>query len=249
MATTKSVRCGIAIPQDFIDGPLDIALLHTFLARAEALGYESAWVQEQIVGPVPILEPVTVLTYAAALTRTLRLGTSVMLTVWRNPIQLSKSLTSLDLLSQGRLTVGVGLGNQRPEDAAFGVPLGRRARRFVEGIEVMKALWTQPAATFAGEYWQLAGIAQEPKPVQRPHPPLWFGAREPAALRRAVRLGNGWMGAGSSSNADFKAQAASLRGFLDDAKRDPSTFTVSKRVYIAVDANKSRAEERLRTWF
>jgi probable F420-dependent oxidoreductase len=249
MATGKAVRYGIAIPQDFIDGPLDIPFLHAFLARAEALGYDSAWVQEQIVGSVPILEPVTVLTYAAALTRTLRLGTAVMLTVWRNPIQLAKSLTALDQLSQGRLTVGVGIGNPRPDDAAFGIPLERRARRFVEGIEVMKALWTQSTATFAGEYWQLAGIAQEPKPVQRPHPPLWFGAREPAALRRAVRLGNGWMGAGSSSNADFKAQAASIRGFLDDAKRDPATFTISKRVYIAIDANKSRAEERLRTWF
>jgi probable F420-dependent oxidoreductase len=249
MASGKAVRCGIAIPQDFIDGPLDIPFLHTFLARAEALGYESAWVQEQIVGPVPILEPLTLLTYAAALTRTMRLGTSVMLTVLRNPIQLAKSLTSLDQLSQGRLTVGVGIGNQRPEDAAFGIPLERRARRFAEGIEVMKALWTQPTAPFTGQYWHLAGIAQEPKPVQRPHPPLWFGAREPAALRRAVRLGNGWMGAGSSSNADFKVQAQTIRGVLDEARRDPTTFTIAKRVYIGVDANKSRAEERLRRWF
>src|SRR5919106_5340695 len=249
MATAKVVRCGIAIPQDFIDGPLDIDLLHTFLSRAEALGYESAWVQEQIVGAVPILEPLTLLSYAAALTRTLRLGTSVMLTVWRNPIQLAKSLTSLDQLSQGRLTVGVGIGNQRPEDAAFGIPLERRARRFIEGIQVMKALWTQSTATFTGEYWHFAGIAQEPKPVQRPHPPLWFGAREPMALRRAVRLGNGWMGAGSSSNADFKAQAQTIRELLNEGKRDPETFTVSKRVYIAVDQDKSRAEERLRTWF
>src|ERR671923_76318 len=249
MATGKAVRYGIAIPQDFIDGPLDIPFLRMFLSHAEALGYESAWVQEQIIGSVPILEPVTVLTYAAALTQRLRLGTSVMLTVWRNPIQLAKSLTSLDHLSQGRLTVGVGIGNQRPEDAAFGIPLGRRARRFVEGIEVMKSLWTQPTATFTGEYWQLAGVAQEPKPVQQPHPPLWFGAREPAALRRAVRLGNGWMGAGSSSNADFQAQAHTIRGLLDDAGRDPTTFTISKRVYLAIDANKSRAEERLRTWF
>jgi probable F420-dependent oxidoreductase len=249
MATGKTLRCGTAIPQDLIDGPLDLASLHTFLTRAEALGYDSAWVQEQIIGSVPILEPLTVLTYAAALTRTLRLGTSVMLTVLRNPIQLAKSLTSLDQLSQGRLTVGLGIGNQRPEDEAFGIPLERRARRFREGIEVMKALWTQPRATFGGDYWQFTGITQEPKPVQRPHPPLWFGAREPAALRRAVRLGDGWMGAGSSSTADFKAQAAAIRGFLDDAHRDPATFTLSKRVYIALDANKSRAEERLCTWF
>jgi probable F420-dependent oxidoreductase len=249
MATRRVVRCGIAIPQDFIDGPLDLPALHTFLSRAEALSFDSAWVQEQIVGAVPMLEPLTLLTYAAALTRQLRLGTSVLLTVLRNPIQLAKSLTSLDHLSQGRLTVGLGIGNQRPEDAAFGISLERRVRRFVEGIEVMKALWTRPSVTRAGEFWNLDGISQEPKPLQQPHPPLWFGAREPAALRRAVRLGNGWMGAGSSSSADFKAQVRAIRGFLDDAKRDPSTFTISKRVYIAVDANKSRAGERLRSWF
>ena len=249
MTTGKSVRIGVAIPQDFITKPLDLPFLQTYLSRAEALGYESAWVQEQIVGPVPVLEPVTLLTYAAALTRRLRLGTSVMLTVLRNPIQSAKSLTSLDLLSQGRLTVGVGIGNPRREDAAFGIPLQRRVRRFVEGIEVMKALWTQPRVHYSGEYWQLEGISQEPKPVQKPHPPLWFGAREPAALRRAVRLGDGWMGAGSSSTADFRSQAETIRGLLGDAKRDPATFTISKRVYIAVDANKSRAEERLRHWF
>jgi probable F420-dependent oxidoreductase len=249
MTAAKPVRCGIAIPQDYINKPVDLPFLHTYLSRAEALGYESAWVQEQIVGSVPILEPVTLLTYAAALTRKLRLGTSVMLTVLRNPLQLAKSLTSLDQLSGGRLTVGVGLGNQRPEDAAFGIPLERRVRRFVEGIEVMKALWTQSTVKLDGEFWRLDGISQEPKPVQQPHPPLWFGAREPAALRRAVRLGNGWMGAGSSSTTDFKAQAQTLRGFLDAAQRDPSTFTISKRVYIAVDNDKSRAEERLRTWF
>jgi probable F420-dependent oxidoreductase len=249
MATAKVIRCGVAIPQDFLDGPLDPTQLQTFLARAEALGYESAWVQEQIVGAVPMLDPLTLLSYAAAVTRSLRLGTSVMLTVLRNPIQLAKSLTSLDRLSQGRLTVGVGIGNPRPEDAAFGIPLQHRARRFVEGIEVMKALWTQPSATLAGEYWNLAGISQEPKPVQQPHPPLWFGAREPAALRRAVRLGNGWMGAGSSSNADFNTQARLVRGFLDDANRDPTTFRISKRVYIAVDADRPRAEARLRSWF
>jgi probable F420-dependent oxidoreductase len=249
MANGMPVRFGVAIPQDFINRPLDIPYLHTYLARAEDLGYESVWVQEQIVGTVPVLEPLALLTYAAALTSRLRLGTSVMIAVLRNPIQLAKSLTSLDLLSRGRLTVGLGVGNQRREDAAFGLSLERRVRRFVEGIEVMKALWTQPKVSLAGEYWKLEGISQEPKPVQKPHPPLWFGARAPAALRRAVRLGGGWMGAGSSSTADFKAQAQTVRELLDEGERDPATFTISKRVYIAVDRDKSRAEERLRTWF
>jgi len=249
MATGKTVRCGIAIPQDFIDGSFDVSLLPTYLARAESLGYESAWVQEQIVGAVPILEPVTLLTYAAALTRTLRLGTSVMLTVLRNPVQLAKSLTSLDRLSQGRVTVGVGIGGQTAEYPAFGISPERRVRRFVEGLAIMKALWTQPSVNFAGEFWRLDGISQEPKPVQQPHPPIWFGARQPAALRRAARLGDGFMGAGSSSPQDFKSQVQLLRGFLEEARRDPATFTVSKRVYIAVDPDKARAEQRLRHWF
>jgi probable F420-dependent oxidoreductase len=249
MGTTPAPRCGIAIPQDYIDGPIDIPSLQTYLARAEMLGYDSAWVQEQIVGTVPTLEPITLLAYAAALTRTLRLGTSVMLTVLRHPIQLAKSLTSLDHLSQGRLIIGVGLGNPSPDLAAFGVAPERRVRRFVEGIEVMKAVWTQPRAQFTGEFWRLEGITQEPPPVQKPYPPIWFGARQPAALRRAVRLGNGWMGAGSSSTQDFKTQVQMVRGFLDEAKRDPATFTISKRVYLAVDANRARAEERLRAWF
>jgi probable F420-dependent oxidoreductase len=249
MTSAQPIRFGIAIPQDFINNPLDLPTLHTYLAQAEALGYESAWVQEQIVGTVPVLEPIALLTYAAALTQRIRLGTSVMITVLRNPVQLAKSLTSLDLLSRGRLTVGIGVGNQRREDAAFGIPLERRVRRFVEGIEVMRALWTQPRATYHGEYWHLEAIPQEPKPMQQPHPPLWFGARAPAALRRAVRLGSGWMGAGSSSSADFKQQAGIVRTLLDESKRDPATFTIAKRVYIAVDAQKARAEERLRHWF
>jgi probable F420-dependent oxidoreductase len=249
MATGTTVRCGIAMPQDFIDGALNVDALQAYLSRAESLGYDSVWVQEQIVGTVPILEPVTLLTYAAACTRTVRLGTSVMVFNLRNPLQLAKSLTTLDHLSQGRLTVGLGLGGQTGDYAAFGLSPERRVRRFVEGVEVMKALWTEPAVTYAGEIWRLEGIAQEPKPVQKPHPPLWFGARHPAALRRAVRLGSGFMGAGSSSTPDFIKQVQLVRGFLDDAKRDPATFTISKRVYLAVDYDKARAEPRLRHWF
>jgi len=89
----------------------------------------------------------------------------------------------------------------------------------------------------------------EPKPVQQPHPPLWFGAREAIALRRAVRHGDGWMGAGSSSSADFVRQAAEIRRFLEEAQRDPATFAISKRVYIAIDQDHRRAEKRLREWF
>ena len=240
--------CGIAIPQVFSDTPVDIKLIQNFVQKAETLGYDSLWVQESIVGRVPVLEPISLLTYAAALTSHLRLGTSVMLTVLRNPVQLAKILSSLDQLSQGRLTVGIGIGGHVPE-SIFGLPSGQRVRRFVEGIQVMKALWTQPAAQVSGTFWQFENVAMEPKPVQKPHPPIWFGARQTPALRRAVHHGNGWMGAGSSSTADFIEQYGALRRFLDEAQRDPATFAISKRVYLAVDNDRNRAERRLREWF
>jgi len=246
---TGNTPCGIAIPQSSGSSPLKVPFLREFLPKAEALGYDSLWVQEQIISDAPILEPVTLLTYAAALTSKPRLGTSVLLTVIRNPVQLAKSLSSLDQLSQGRLTVGVGIGGPHVPEAVFGVSSERRARRFVEGLQVLKALWTQSRATIKGDFWQFENVAMAPKPVQQPHPPLWFGAREPIALKRAVRHGNGWMGAGSSSSKDFVQQVKFLRQFLDEAQRDPATFAMSKRVYVAIDTDRDRAERRLREWF
>jgi probable F420-dependent oxidoreductase len=225
------------------------SFLKEFLGKAETFGYESLWVQEQIISDAPILEPVTLLTYAAALTARLRLGTSVLLTVIRNPVQLAKSLSTLDQLSQGRLIVGVGIGGAHVPEAVFGVSSQRRARQFVEGLQVLKALWTQPRATLKGDFWKFENVSMEPKPLQKPHPPLWFGARTAVGLKRAARHGDGWMGAGSSSSADFVQHVGLLRQALDEAGRDPATFPISKRVYIAVDADRDRAERRLREWF
>ena len=246
---SSNISCGIAIPQAFDDLSNAASVLSRYLPRAEALGYEGGWVQEQIVGDAPILEPVTLITYAAALTSKLRLGTSVLITVIRNPVQLAKSLASLDQLSNGRIIVGVGVGGSHIPEAVFGITSERRGQRFVEGLQVMKALWTQPRASMSGEFWRFADVAMEPKPAQEPHPPLWFGARDAVALRRAARLGDGWMGAGSSSSADFIKQAELLRRCLDEERRDPEKFTISKRVYLAIDDDRARAERRLRDWF
>jgi probable F420-dependent oxidoreductase len=223
--------------------------LRDFLTRSEALGYDSVWVQEQILGDAPMFEPITLLTFAAALTSRVRLGTSVILPVTRHPVHLAKALATIDQLSGGRLTLGVGLGGPHVPEPPFNIDKERRARRFVEVLKVMKALWTQPRASFAGEFWKFENVAMEPKPLQKPHPPIWFGARDEVALRRAVRHGDGWMGAGSSSTADFIAQTTMLRRLLAEANRDPSTYPISKRVYLALDDNRERAEQRLREWF
>ncbi len=240
--------CGIAIPQVFVDGPVDLPHIRRFLERADTLGYESAWTQETVLSAFAILEPLGLLSYAAGVTTRMRLGVSVLLPTLRNPIQLAKTLSSLDHLCAGRLDVGLGAGGH-VDETLFGYPKEKRIRRFVEGIELMKTLWMDASVKFEGHYWQLDGESMEPKPVQRPHPPLWFGARVEAALRRAVRHGDAWMGGGSSSTEDFVKQSETIRRLLDEAGRDPATFRVSKRVYIAVDDDRDRAERRLREWF
>jgi len=246
MATGK-IPCGIAIPQ--MSTPNYVPELRDFLSRAEALGYDSVWVQEQILGDAPMFEPITLLTFVAALTSRVRLGTSVILPVTRHPIHLAKTLATADHLSNGRITLGVGLGGPHVPEPPFNIPKENRSRRFVEVLKVMKLLLTEPRASFAGEFWKFDNLAMEPKPLQKPHPPIWFGARDEVALKRAARHGDGWMGAGSSTHADFVTQSTMLRRLLAESHRDPATYPISKRVYIAIDDDRERAERRLREWF
>lgn len=250
MTTEGQLKFGVAIPQIFSGPRTDTAMLHAFLEKAEEFRFHSVWVQEQILGRgMPSLEPVALLSYAAGLTRRLRLGTAVLLTPLRSPVQLAKALATLDQLSDGRLIVGVGLGASTAVYPAFGISPERRVRRFTEGLQLMKRLWTEERVTFEGEFWKLENASMLPKPVQKPHPPVWFGGGHSNVLRRAVELGDGWMGAGSSSSEGFHERVQQIRALLSQAKRDPATFVISKRVYLAVDSDKGRARERLRGWF
>jgi probable F420-dependent oxidoreductase len=239
----------VGIPQTWTAGQVDRMRIRRFLERAEALGFESAWVVEQTLGAIPNLEPVELLAWAAAVTERIRLGTAVLLTPIRSPVHLAKSLATVDQLSAGRLDVGVGLGGNAKAYPAYGITAARRVARFNEGIQLMRALWTEPRVTFRGEFWQLENAAMEPKPLQRPHPPLWLGAHHPDALRRTVRWGHGFMGAGSASTATFAREMETVRGFLVEAGRDPATLDVGKRVYVAVDRDRDRAGRRLTEWF
>jgi alkanesulfonate monooxygenase SsuD/methylene tetrahydromethanopterin reductase-like flavin-dependent oxidoreductase (luciferase family) len=114
---------------------------------------------------------------------------------------------------------------------------------------VMKRLWTEPRTTFEGEFYTLKNASMEPKPLQTPHPPIWFGAHHPDALKRTADLGDGFMGAGSLSTARFAGEVTMLRVLLREAGRDPEAFPIGKRVYIAVDSDRQRAGKRLAEWF
>ena len=240
--------CGIAIPQDLIFQSGDMQPIRHFVERAEVLNYDSLWVMEGIVGRAPSLEPVSILSYVAALTEKLRLGVAVIVLTLRNPVLLAKSLASLDRMSSGRLDVGIGIGGRMQEEI-FGYTGERRVRRFEESLQVMKSLWTESPASFSGDFWNFDSVSMKPRPVQQPHPPVWFGARVPAALKRATKYGDGFVGAGSSSFEDFVTQYGLLQQYLEELGRDPQTFGISKRIYVAIDSNRDRAKRRLTEWF
>jgi probable F420-dependent oxidoreductase len=239
------MRFAISIPQHVPDGTFDPAKLRDYLTRAESFGFHSAWTQEAVLGSAPTLAPLELMTFAAACTERLRLGCAVFVSPLHNPVHLAKSISTLDQLGRGRVEVGIATGGRGRMFSAFEVDPALLVARFTEGLRLMKTCWTEPRITFSGRFWQLDGASQEPKPFQKPYPPLWIGGHHPAAVRRALRYGNGFFGAGSSTTAQFAQQVHVLRAALAESKQDPSTFQIAKRVYIVIDDDTTRAHERV----
>ena len=235
----------ISIPQLDVDG-FDGDGLRSYLARAEELGFEGGWTLEQAIGPTPLLAPMELLAWAAACTTTLRLGVAVLVTSLHDPLQLASTVTAVDRLSHGRLELGVAPGGGRRKFAAFGVDPTTFISSFTEGLELMKAAWSdEPRVTFHGRFRDVDDLPVSPKPVQRPHPPIWFGANAPRAIARAVRHGDAFMGAGSSTTESFATAVRTLRTELTEQGRDPATFRIGKRVYLIVDDDAAKARERV----
>jgi probable F420-dependent oxidoreductase len=244
--TLLGMKFAIAIPQFYADGEFDPGAFWAYFARAEELGFDSAWTQESVLGAGPQLSPIETMTYAAACTERMRLGCVVFVSTLHSPVHLAKSLSTLDQLSRGRIEVGVGTGGPVRPFAAFGVDPHRYVARFTEGVKLMQALWTEPRVTFHGEFWRLENAAMEPKPFQKPYPPLWFGGASEPALRRAVRLGgHGFFGAGSAPTDTFAEQVRIVRAALAEAGRPAGDFAIAKRVYIAIDEDAGRARTRM----
>jgi probable F420-dependent oxidoreductase len=181
---------------------------------AEAAGFESLWVGDHIALPAglpdppvqPRLEAVVALAHLAALTSRVRLGFGVIVLPQRQPVLLAKQVASVDLLSKGRVTVGVGVGYIEPELRALGASLADRGARTDEYLAAMRALWDEPAPSFQGSFVSFSDVIQRPRPVQRPHPPIVIGGHSPAAYRRAVQVGDGWYG----WDLDLERAAAAL---------------------------------------
>jgi probable F420-dependent oxidoreductase len=234
----------IQIPAVRASEPLGPDELSAFLGQVEAAGFHSAWVMENQLGAASALEPLSVLSFAAGQTKSIRLGLAVAILAVHQPVRLAREAATIDRLSNGRLTLGVGIGSPGLPFASFGVAASERARRFEENLEVMRRLWQQPSVDFDGRFVTLKQARMEPKPVQRPLP-VWFGASSPAALRRTARLADGWIGAGSSPSSAFAPMVGRLREYLEAEGRDQSSFPIGKRAYVAID----RPREEVADWF
>ena len=217
----------------------------TFAREAEQRDVASLWISDHVIFPrtatgsypggrfphppdKPYLEPVTVLTAAAVVTDKARLGSSVFILGHRHPVVMAKMLASIDALSGGRLICGVGVGWWKEELEILGVPFHARGRQADEAIRAFKALWTMDNPVFEGEFFKFRDIGFAPKPVQKPHPPIWVGGDSPGAFRRVVTLGDGWH-ATSKTPAQFKEALGRLRVVADTAGRKWETIKLSLR--------------------
>jgi probable F420-dependent oxidoreductase len=214
--------------------------------RAEQLGFESVWVAEHLVFPTqirsrypysaagvppinpatPLLDPLLVLMQVAARTERIRLGTNVYILPLRHPLAVARMAVTLDVLSNGRLTFGVGLGWLAEEFDAVGVDFASRGARTRESVRAIRALWTEAEPSFQGRYVTFGPVKFEPKPVQQPHPPIVFGGESAAALRRAAALGDGWYGVGHTPES-ARGQVARLRAQLGEAGRAAVSFEIT----------------------
>jgi probable F420-dependent oxidoreductase len=222
--------------------------LATFCREAEARGVPSLWVSDHVVFPrtasgpypggrfpfqpdVPYLEPVAVLSAAAMCTERARLGASVFILGHRQPVVMAKMLTTIDALSNGRLICGVGVGWWKEEFDALGAPYHARGRQADEILRVFKTLWTSDDPAFEGEFFRFRDLGFAPKPVQKPHPPIWVGGDSPAALRRTVTFGDGWH-ATSKTPDQLREALGRLRRAADEAGRPFDTIELSIRYSV-----------------
>lgn len=220
--------------------------------RAEHLGYSSLWAYQRTLWPADgrlgpshrsVLDPVVALAVAAGHTERIGLGTATVCAPFTAPALLASSMASLDAVSAGRLTVGVGMGWLPEEHVAAGVPMNRRGARFEEYLRCLVALWTEHPVEFAGEFYTVPRSCLSPAPVQQPHPPLLVGGRAEAALERAGRLAQGWIASSQHDHATLRRSIATVRRGALEAGRDPDALRVLVRVVpelVAADPSAGR---------
>jgi probable F420-dependent oxidoreductase len=214
------------------------------IARAaERLGYSSLWTFQRLLfpagDPIPmpyrsVHDPLVLTAYAAAVTDTARLGVAIVNMPYYSPILLAKMLTSLDVVSGGRLDAGLGLGWNADEFAAVGTAMERRGARAEEFLRCLRAIWSEDPVEFHGEFYDVPASHVDPRPVQRPHPPLLLGGNADTALARVGRLADGWISASRFAATDVPAAVQTIRAAATEAGRDASAVRIIIRGAVKV---------------
>ena len=227
------MKVGFGIPNNQgVEDPNDLV---TLAVTAERLGYASVWVREHLfhstyvaerLGNKPYYDALTVLTAIACATETVRLGTSVLVLPWHDPARLGKMVATLDHLSRGRVSLGVGVAITRDEYENLGVEFATRGKRMDEILGALQTLWTEEIPEFSGEFYRYSGLKFSPKPFQTPYPPLLIGGSSAAALRRVAKFGDGWHTLRQSPKQIAEARAEIIK-LAEAAGRDPSMLDFS----------------------
>jgi len=230
---------------------LPLQVLAGVARKADELGFESIWISDHLIWPkeirtvypyepnpytlgrvgphTPLLDPFVTLSYIAAITSRVRLGIGVYILPLRNPLVTARAAVTVDVLSGGRLLLGIGMGWMEEEFTIAGEDFGTRVKRAEECVQVLKALWTQQEPEFHGRFFDFGPAKFEPKPVQRPHPPIVLGGESEAALRRTAMLGDGWYGIGGACSTPESAarRVERLRQLRREAGRENEPFEIS----------------------
>jgi probable F420-dependent oxidoreductase len=234
------MKIGITVPNNW-----GVENVHEVVAlgqQAEELGFDSIWTMDHLlnIGFVrerldnkPYYHPMGILSFLAAKTSRVTLGTSVMVLPYHNPIELAKYSATLDQLSGGRFILGVGAGGTREESDALGLDFHRRGAIANEMMRVMRELWTSDMPAFSGADWSFDNLRFSPKPVQRPLP-MWVGGASPGAMKRAAILGDGWHPNGPLPE-NYRAAAEQIKAMAAAAGRDPDQIVLSVRANIRLN--------------
>jgi len=229
----------------------DIKGLYAYAERAEALGFESLWAWDHILLGVepsfPIIDSITTLGAVAARTSKIKLGTGVLVLPLRNPVVAAKALGSLDVISGGRLVLGVAAGWYAREFDAVGVPFKQRGRLFERNLEILTRLWTEDRVTLQADEFNLREAVMRPKTAQHPRPPILIGGYVDAVLKRVATKGDGWLTYFYTPES-YKKGWEKILGFAREAGRDPKTLTGTNQLAILVGKSRAETEEPMRKW-
>ena len=246
---------GVTVPNNW--GVEDPQAVVNFGPLAEELGFDSVWVMDHLfnngyirerLDDKPYYHPMATLSHISALTSRVKLGTSVLVLPYHNPVELAKYAATLDQMSGGRVILGVGVGAMTPEFDALGIPMSQRGSLTNESMDIMRELWSNEDPQYSSDRWQFEDLKFAPKPAQSeggsPHVPLWVGGGSPGALRRAARRGNGWHPSGVSAE-EFAIGRQRVRELAESAGRNPDELVMSARVEVEAHGGPSSQRARL----